>query len=237
MSVKQGIILYGCFMMALSACQSNPASSSNNQSQQSSSTQQSSSSTTAQPQSTNSSNTPLNANSRNSNIPAATTTTAAAPVGAETCALLTSAEIEAVRGEPVKDTKGSAGNSSRFAVSQCFYTVATPSKSVSLEVTRRFANQANAASPRDFLREQFQQAVRKRGNRERDPIGKKGVAPQKVAGVGDEAYWVGNAVTGALYVVKGDSFIRISIGGAEDEATKIEKLKTLAQLAVKRLKN
>src|SRR5947209_20350978 len=39
----------------------------------------------------------------------------------DVCALLTSAEIEAVQGEPVKETKPSVQPSSNFLMSQCFF--------------------------------------------------------------------------------------------------------------------
>ncbi|HEX8708589.1 MAG TPA: hypothetical protein VF723_10140 [Pyrinomonadaceae bacterium] len=59
--------------------------------------------------------------------------------------------------------------------------------------------------------------------------------PLKVTGVGDDAYWVGNVKVGALYVLKGNTYLRISIGGAEDVPSKINKLKALAQHALKHL--
>ena len=42
-------------------------------------------------------------------------------------------------------------------------------------------------------------------------------------------------VGGALYVLKGESYIRISVGGAGDQAQKLEKSKTLAAFVLKRL--
>src|SRR6266540_7517085 len=57
------------------------------------------------------------------------------------CALLTKSEIESVQGERVSATKASRPERGRFAVSQCFYSLATFSKSVSLEVTRPRANE------------------------------------------------------------------------------------------------
>jgi hypothetical protein len=38
-----------------------------------------------------------------------------------------------------------------------------------------------------------------------------------------------------LYVLKGNEFIRVSVGGAGDEASKIDKSKKLAQMVLKRL--
>jgi hypothetical protein len=44
-----------------------------------------------------------------------------------------------------------------------------------------------------------------------------------------------NRVGGELYVLKGDSFFRISVGGAGDKAAKIDKSKKLAQMVLKHL--
>jgi len=59
--------------------------------------------------------------------------------------------------------------------------------------------------------------------------------PEKVEGIGDEAFWTGNRVGGALYVLKGNSYFRISVGGAGDTADKIRKSKILAQSILGRL--
>lgn len=71
-----------------------------------------------------------------------------------------------------------------------------------------------------------------RGEREEE---EEGAPPKKVNGVGEEAFWTGNRVGGALYVLKKNSFIRISVGGQGDEAAKINKSKALAQKALSRL--
>jgi hypothetical protein len=42
-------------------------------------------------------------------------------------------------------------------------------------------------------------------------------------------------VGGALYVLKGNSYIRISVGGAGDQTQKMEKSKTLAESVLKHL--
>ena len=59
--------------------------------------------------------------------------------------------------------------------------------------------------------------------------------PRPVEGVGDEAFWTGGAVGGALYVLKGDTYLRISIGGPDDQAARIERAKVLARKAIARL--
>jgi hypothetical protein len=59
--------------------------------------------------------------------------------------------------------------------------------------------------------------------------------PQQVSELGDEAFWMGTQISTALYVLRGDSYIRISVGGAGDHAAKLEKSRKLAEFALKRL--
>jgi hypothetical protein len=63
----------------------------------------------------------------------------------------------------------------------------------------------------------------------------RGRPPKKIEGVGDDAFWSANRMGGALYVLKDNVFIRISIGGPEPEESKIEKTKALAAKALSRL--
>ena len=53
--------------------------------------------------------------------------------------------------------------------------------------------------------------------------------------MGDEAFWVGDPLTGALYVLRGEVFLRVSVGGPRDQAQKIKHARTLALYALKRL--
>ena len=59
--------------------------------------------------------------------------------------------------------------------------------------------------------------------------------PKKITGVGEAAWWSANRMGGALYVLKGNVFIRISVGGPETEEVRIEKTKALAAKALSRL--
>ena len=167
-------------------------------------------------------------------------TAGAAKNKVDACALLTSADIQATQGEPLKETKGSEHTTGAFAISQCFYQLASFNKSVSLEVTQKAPNYSGPESPREFWNEKFRPTANKNEDRDREK-GRggeeevEGRPPQPVPGVGDDAYWVGSRPVGALYVLKGDSYLRISIGGPEDEAEKIKKTKALAQQALKRL--
>ena len=146
--------------------------------------------------------------------------------------LLTSSEIESVTGEPAKQAVTSARTEAGFAVSQCYFQTATPTKSVVVTVTSRGPG-SDAKEPRQFWAEKFHGE----GNLEKDSEEpqRRQAPPEKVEGVGDEAYWVESGSTGALYVIQANSFIRVAIGGLDDKAIRIDKAHRLAQLILKRL--
>jgi len=159
------------------------------------------------------------------------------------CALLTSREIEDVQGDKLTAQKSSEPGRERFSVAQCFYTLATFSKSISLEVTRR--RPGEAASPRTYWKQIFFRAMEKGKEKEedaesdarerREKAREAAARPRRISGVGDEAYWDGSTLGGGLFVLKGDTYFRLSIGGPEDAAVKIEKLKKLARRILARL--
>ncbi len=151
------------------------------------------------------------------------------------CGLLTREETQAVQGEPFKNTKASHGPGLGLRVSQCYFELPTPMNSVVLTVTRK-ADGANARDPRESWHELFygEHPREREKEREKDKEGEE-KGPQKVEGVGDEAFWSGSRVGGALYVLKGETYFRVSVGGAGDQAQKLEKSKTLAAFVLKRL--
>jgi hypothetical protein len=159
----------------------------------------------------------------------------------DVCGLLTKDEIEAIQGSPIKETKSSARSDTAFRVSQCFYTATEFSRSVSLAVMQRDPGRPATGSPKDFWKERF---GRYSDENERDRVkeeteGKEekeeSVPPKKIDGIGDEAFWASNRFGGVLYVLKAEAFISISLGGMDDEDTKIQKSKALAQKALQRL--
>jgi hypothetical protein len=59
--------------------------------------------------------------------------------------------------------------------------------------------------------------------------------PQPISALGEEAYWVGSPISGALYVLQGELFLRISVGGVAKEPIRIAKSKSLATAVLRRL--
>ncbi len=156
----------------------------------------------------------------------------------DVCGLITSQEIEAIQGSPIKETKSSERSGTGFRVSQCFYTAAEFSKSVSLAMTQKDPDHQAERSPKDFWEETFGRFDKDEKERDRarsESEEKESIPPKKIDGIGEEAFWASNRFGGVLYVLKGDAFISISLGGPDDEETKIQKSKTLAQKALQRL--
>jgi hypothetical protein len=165
----------------------------------------------------------------------------------DACALIAKEEIQAIQESPVIDTKSSESSDGAFRVSQCYYAATESNKSVSVAVTQ--SSGAGKRSPKDFWQETFGRYTGEEKEREgdkgkRESLGeqergkeeeRESTPPKKIDGIGDAAYWSGNRAGGALYVLRKDVFIRISVGGPDNEETKINKSKALAEKALSRL--
>lgn len=181
------------------------------------------------------------------------TTPSVAKVKFDACSLLTSAEIEAIQGEPVRETKPSDRTTGDFIVTQCYYELPTPSNSISLTLTESNPERQSGQNLKEFWEKTFgKDAGKNESERKKDRAEKKktpGVKPESrsegdedesaqlepVHGLGDEAFWSASRVGGALYVLKRDRYFRISVGGKGDAEAKLKKSKTLAQKALRRL--
>jgi Protein of unknown function (DUF3558) len=166
----------------------------------------------------------------------------------DVCGLLTSDDLKSVQGEAYKEALRSDRQDGDFIVAQCYYSLPTTTNSVVLNVTTAKPS-GGGSSPHAFWEATFgkDEAAEKSGKkreREKERAGKKpageeneeeGAKPEKISGLGDEAFWLANRVGGALYVLKQDQFFRISVGGAGDEKAKLNKSKTLAQSVLKKL--
>ena len=148
----------------------------------------------------------------------------------DACSLLTSEEIQAVQGEPIKESKPGANPSSNLSVSQCYFALPTFSNSISLQVVQRGTG-AQAGDPKQAWNEMFHKdepPLVGEGPRRKEP-------PERIEGIGDEAFWAGNEKIGALYALKGNSYIRLSVGGGDDRPARLKKSRELAQIVLSRL--
>lgn len=165
--------------------------------------------------------------SANSTAQPTLTPAASQAAGDYACTLLTKEEIAAVQGEPFKDTKPSEKSTAGLRVSQCYFELPTTVNSVVLTVTRKAEGGRDPSqSWQEIFHREHRGPEREEGEKNE---------PTKVEGLGDEAYWNGTRVGGALFVLKGNSYLRISVGGAGNQSEKLEKSKTLAANVLKRL--
>lgn len=172
----------------------------------------------------------------------ATPNTATVKAKVDACSLLTNDDLKEVQGEAVKEAQRSDRQDGGFIVAQCYYSMTTSSNSVVLNVTTA-SEGGGAANPRTFWKDTFGRKTNQGKERDREAKdkekkgeeGEESVPPQKITGLGEDAYWLASRVGGALYVLKKDLFFRISVGGAGDAQSKLKKSKTLAQRALKRI--
>ena len=168
------------------------------------------------------------------------------------CTYLTHEEIQQVQGAAVKDEKGSGSSDGQLRVLQCYYAAEPSNRSVSLMVTQNDPKGTNARAAKEswestFGRYDEDNEKEKKGDKEKaeslrgEKAGRgeeeeEGKVPmKKIDGVGEEAFWSGSRVGGALYVLKNGAYIRVSIGGPDSEEEKIKKTKVLAEKAIARL--
>ena len=199
---------------------------------------------------------PANQNSAVANTP--TPSAVASPVQAklDACTLLTTDDLKGVQGEAYKDAQRSDRVDGDFIVAQCYFAMPTMADSVVLNVTTA-KDQPGTRTPKAFWEQTFGGNEEKeregKGDREKDKQKDKDKAksqpaergeegeekeaapPERVKGLGDEAFWVASPVGGAIYVLKKDLFFRISVGGAGDQKTKLNKSKLLAQKVLTKL--
>ena len=163
----------------------------------------------------------------------------------EACSLATRDEVGVIQGAKMLDPKSSEEPAIDFLLSQCYYGSAEADKSVSLGLMQRNPKDPGTRTITQFWHETFDHfasAENGEGN-EKDREESKGdenkehegVRPQKIEGIGQESYWLGNPMGGILYVLKNDRMLRISFGGPGSANDKLAKSKALAQKAMSRL--
>jgi hypothetical protein len=146
------------------------------------------------------------------------------------CRLLTDIEVRAVQSQTPAEKIPSEQPAGAFRFTQCFYRARELSSSVSVALGVPLSDDKRSG-PRDYWRAQFKREHRD----EREESDEKKNEPRRLAGLGDDAFWVGDPVTGALYVLRGDVFLRVSVGGPPTQAEKIKRARALALYALKRL--
>ena len=145
------------------------------------------------------------------------------------CQLLSDTEVRLVQGHALAQKIASEQPSASFRFTQCYYRTDDFTSSVSVAVGVPVTTDSTGSGPRQYWQAQFKKQEKVvPGRKKKEP-------PKPIEGLGDEAFWVGDPMSGALYVLKGEVFLRVSAGGARDQAEKIKRAKLLAAHALKRL--
>ena len=155
----------------------------------------------------------------------------------DACTLIETAEIASVQGLPVQQAQPTSQKHGDLEISQCYYTAISAdglkNLSVFVQVIQPDPKSARRNALREFWEEKFERE-RKEDGREEKEAGEAIDPPMHVSGLGKEALWLGNSRGGALFVLKNNKLLRVSVGDA-DAKVQIEKSKTLARKALARL--
>ena len=160
------------------------------------------------------------------------------------CALIEKSEISSVQGVEVQQAQPTSQKNGDLDISQCYYTAISADGSKNLSVYLQVIQLNPKSSRRNalkefweerFVRESKEKRREEREEREREEEEEAINPPVRVSGIGDEAFWLGSSRGGALYVMKKDKVVRVTVGGADDMKAQIEKSKTLAKKALARL--
>ena len=194
--------------------------------------------------------------SRSGQVQMQTRTDANASKNIDACSLLTGKEITVFLGEALDALNPSVQSAGNLKMSHCLFVTRNFAKSASLDVATPASGDSSARSVRTFWRNQFHSPIK--CEEERRPASRKSPAqsaftsgisdreseseaeaeagrPRPIPALGEEAYWVGSPLSGALYVLQGDLFLRISVGGLPKESIRIAKSKSIAKAVLQRL--
>ena len=154
----------------------------------------------------------------------AAATAAAKSPGA--CELLKAGDVKAIQGHAFEETKLTTARVDGMITSQCFYRLPSFADSISVVVIR-------AASPSTSAEELWEMITESEGEEEEE--GEERKPAREISGLGEEAFWAGNKIAGAIYVLKDNAVLRVSVGGGDPLEKKIEKTRQLAAIALQRI--
>jgi hypothetical protein len=176
--------------------------------------------------------------------PAAMSADRESPKPADACALLADSDVRAIVGVGVTERRPAAEQARGLLLSQCYLGTGT-AKSISIAIAGATRSGSGTVTPRAFWRAQFHGVDANAAERADAAHGptqsgthdepEHETRARPIRGVGDEAFWSGTRVAGALYALRGDTFIRVSVGGIRDEPERIETSRRLAMAALGRL--
>jgi hypothetical protein len=166
----------------------------------------------------------------------------------DVCGLVSREDVQSIQGSSVKEIKGGENTNGGFRTTDCSYIGETADQSVTVSVVQKNATSEKAIDPREYwktsfsrysdeAKEQQAEAEKEKSEGEHEievhPANVK--PPKKIDNLGEAAFWTTDFTGGALYVLKGDIFIRIRVNGPESEESRMDKSKALAVKALPKL--
>lgn len=164
------------------------------------------------------------------------------------CSLATTDEVGAIQKARMTQQKSTESSDGNLVTSQCYYASAEPDASVVLLLIQRDPSHHAERTPRDVWRQILGQNQNESSAGERNGKGpaekeqrenreaeSEKTSPQKIGGLGEEAFWFRTPLGGMLYVLKNNRVLRINFGGPDKPEMKLEKCKALANKALARL--
>jgi hypothetical protein len=152
----------------------------------------------------------------------------------DSCALIGGEDVRRILDAPIESTRPVTETARGVLLYQCYVSTGT-ARSISIAVAGPMQSGSRTVTPRQFWREQFHPARRAGSAHARRESHEETGAARPVRGIGDEAFWSGTRVAGALYVLRGDTFVRVSVGGIRTERERIEKSRQVASAALAHL--
>lgn len=149
--------------------------------------------------------------------------------------LLTDEDLQAIVGAPVQDRKVSERTDRGLAVSQCYFEMPTAAQSMVLAVWE--GSGASDSRAKNVWKGIFDRDFDKEEEGEKEESGEKKAKPERVPGVGDEAFLIPQKFGGVIYVLKGSNFFRLSVGGGPSDSSekKSATLKAAAEAVLNKL--
>lgn len=142
---------------------------------------------------------------------------------ASACDLLAADEVRAVQQTAVTGRKPSEYQRRGLRFSQCVFATGDYVHSVSLSLITGSGEEGARGYWNDTFHPKTARASRRK-------------PPRPVQGAWDEAFWSGEARAGALYVLAGDTVLRVSVGGVADEDERLRRTKSLVETALRKLR-
>lgn len=162
----------------------------------------------------------------------------------DACSVLPTARLESAQKAKFVSTKAGHHDDGRLTTSSCYYRMDPEALSVSLQVLSH--SKGDTIDLHEFWESRFAEDAGERGKeasekqerreerreKERDGEEEKQRPPQKIVGLGEEAFWVDTGRDGALYVINGPKIYRLSLGGSAPQDEKKQRAIALIRTAL-----